>query len=59
MTSEFSVGLDLSFIIQLDIIVKGNDDVYDFEMLSTFALQDNVRTIVYDKVVCLDSSVLV
>ena len=32
---------------------------YDFDILDTFIPQYNVRTIVYNKLVCLDSSVSV
>ena len=49
--------LDLGCIGQLDDFVKRNRDVYDFDTLCTSVPQNNVRIIMHDKVVCLDSPV--
>ena len=36
---------------------KGNSDIYKLDTLSSFVPQDNVRTIVYNEVMCLDGPV--
>ena len=44
---------------QLAILVQGNSEVYNFDMLGTFDLKEHIRKIVHNKVVCVDSPVSV